>query len=494
MTSLHETLRSAWESDSDRMFLRPPGAEPWTYGALDLLAADLAGVLSRHGAGPGQRVIVQVDKTPEAVAVYLACVRLGAVYVPLNPAYTVAEVEYFVSDADPVVLVARDDSVQSILPSATALLTLDAAGRGTLIDVIALGSRPAAPTPGDGSDVVAMLYTSGTTGRSKGAMLTSDNLVSNAVSLHRIWGWVDGDVLLHGLPIFHTHGLFVALHCAMLGTSEVIFLDRFTVESARQLLPRATVMMGVPTYYHRLLADGGFGAEDARGMRLFTSGSAPLSEAAHRAFEARTGHAILERYGMTEAGMITSNPYAGPRIAGTVGYALPDVDVRVVDDAGAAVRAGTSGTVEVRGPNVFSGYWGLAAKTKAEFRADGFFRTGDIGTLSDDGRLTLAGRSSDVIISGGLNVYPKEIELVLDAVGGVAESAVVGVPHPDFGEAVVAVVVGGSDESALRAACDRQLAAFKRPKAYCMVDELPRNAMGKVQKNELRDSYADLFT
>jgi malonyl-CoA/methylmalonyl-CoA synthetase len=493
MASLYERLCEGWRSEPDRVFLRVPGGPTWTYGALALLAADLSTVLRGLGAARGERVMVQVDKSPESVALYLAALRIGAIYVPLNTAYTPAEVEYFAANARPAVFVGADTGVEEMLPPGTRYATLRPDGSGTLMDPITPGVGNAEPTPGSGSDIVAMLYTSGTTGRSKGAMLTSDNLVSNADALYEIWRWQPEDVLLHLLPIFHVHGLFVALHCAMLGGSEVIFLDRFSVEAARTHLPEATVMMGVPTYYHRLIADDAFGPQHAHRMRLFTSGSAPLTEAAHRAFQAKSGHVILERYGMTEAGMITSNPYDGPRVAGTVGYPLPDVAVRVVNEAGRPVPPGTPGQVQARGPNVFAGYWEMPEKTAETFTLDGYLRTGDIGSLSEDGRLTLAGRSSDMIISGGLNVYPKEVELVLDDVDGVVESAVVGVAHPDLGEAVVAFIVGSATAGTLAEACGSQLAPFKQPKTYVHVSELPRNAMGKIQKNELRSTHTDLF-
>ena len=487
MTSLFEVLAARGTSEPDRVFLDVPGGATWTYGALDRLVGRMGAALLESGGGPGERVMVQVGKSPEAVALYLATLRIGAIYCPLNTAYTPAEVQYFVGDASPAVFVGSDDRARAFSPAGTHFLTLASDGGGTLMDCVGEVLASPDPTPGGGSSVVAMLYTSGTTGRSKGAMLTSDNLVSNALALHEIWRWDDRDVLLHALPIFHVHGLFVALHCAMLGASRVIFVDRFSVESTLGLLPMATVMMGVPTFYHRLLADERLTADRVANMRLFTSGSAPLSEGVHRSFEERTGHRILERYGMTEAGMITSNPYDGARIAGTVGYPLPGVEVRVVDDHGEVSAPGNPGAVEVRGPNVFAGYWQMSERTAAEFRPDGFFRTGDVGTLQPDGRLTLAGRSSDMVITGGLNVYPKEVEIVLDEVTEVEESAVVGVPHVDLGEAVVAFVVGSADESLLAATCADRLAAFKRPKRYIYVDALPRNAMGKVQKRELRD-------
>ncbi len=490
--SVYAALRSRWEHEPGRVFLRVPQGRAWTYEEIDDLAARMATVIRAGGAAPGERVMVQVRKSPEAVALYLACLRTGTVYTPINPAYTDTEVEYFIDDAQPAVLVQAPD--RGVARNGIGVLTLDPTGGGSLLAAAHTAPADTDPTPGSGSDVVAMLYTSGTTGRSKGAMLTSDNLLSNARALHHIWAWQDDDVLLHLLPIFHTHGLFVALHCAMLGASEVIFCERFDPETAIQWLPQATVMMGVPTYYHRLLADPGFDRSHAAGMRLFTSGSAPLSATAHRAFTARSGHEILERYGMTETGMITSNPYYGARVPGTVGYPLPAVEVRVVGEDGAVLPPDRTGMVEVRGPNVFAGYWQMPDKTADAFTADGFFRTGDIGSMAGDGRLTLAGRSSDMIISGGLNVYPKEVELVLDETAGVRESAVVGVPHPDLGEAVVAFVVGEAGEAALAAVCAQRLAGFKRPKAVVFVDELPRNAMGKVQKNLLRESHAGLFS
>ena len=346
-----------------------------------------------------------------------------------------------------------------------------------------------------GEDIACILYTSGTTGRSKGAMLTHANLASNGLALHTIWRWQEGDVLLHTLPIFHAHGLFVALHCAMLSGSELIFLPKFNVDDVRAYLPSATVMMGVPTHYTRLLADPNFGADDCSSIRMFTSGSAPLTPAVFRQFTARTGHTICERYGMTECGIITSNPPEGQRLAGTVGYALPKVEIRVVEDDGRPVASDAIGKVEVIGPNVFPGYWQLPEKTAEEMTHDGFFRTGDIGSMAEDGRLTLVGRVSDLIISGGYNVYPKEIELLLDSVDGVTESAVVGLPHPEFGEGVAAFVVGNGEvtEAELQETLTDRVARFKHPKTYLFIDELPRNAMGKVQKSQLRSDHSEAF-
>jgi len=423
--------------------------------------------------------MVQVAKSPYAVALYLATLRIGAVFVPLNTAYTPTEVDAFVEDAEPAVVVTGAANARP------GSLILEADGSGTL--------KPGAGVEDvgrSGDDPAAMLYTSGTTGRSKGAVLTNDNLISNAKALVEAWRFHESDVLVHALPIFHVHGLFVALHCAMFTASTVVFLDRFDVGEVKRSLGDATVMMGVPTFYSRLLA----APEPFSGVRLFTSGSAPLTAATHREFEHRTGHAILERYGMTEAGMITSNPYEGARIPGTVGFALPGIEVRVtVDDA--VAPPGIAGNVECRGPNVFSGYWRMPDHTAAAFTPDGWLRTGDIGKLDASGRLTLEGRASDMIISGGLNVYPVEVEQVLDAVPGVVEAAVVGLPHPDLGEAVTAFVTTDAayDEQGARASLDA-IARFKHPKQIVEIDALPRNAMGKVLKAELRSRYRSLFS
>ncbi|MFB3078350.1 MAG: AMP-binding protein, partial [Lysobacterales bacterium] len=440
----------------------------------------------------------QVDKSTGAVALYLACLRIGAVYVPLNVAYTAAEVAYFLSDAAPTLFVCRPASADQLYEVARQAGVPVTHTLGTSLDG-SFGHLAHKLTPSEAlterapDDVAAMLYTSGTTGRSKGAMLTLENLASNAVTLHKYWGFRPGDVLLHALPIFHVHGLFVALHCAMLNASSVIFLPSFNTHEVRLALADATVMMGVPTFYTRLLDDKQFTREDCRNIRLFISGSAPLTEQTFTEFEQRTGHRILERYGMTETNMITSNPLDGERVAGTVGYALPGIEVRVTSDSGEPLPPGELGSVELKGPNVFTGYWRMPQKTAREFRSDGFFITGDLGLLDQDGRLSLVGRSKDLIISGGYNIYPQEIESVIDALPGVVESAVIGVPHPDFGESVIAVVVASKDQAATEAsiveATALQLARFKQPRRVILVDELPRNTMGKVQKNNLRDRY-----
>lgn len=470
-------------------FLTAPDGGTRSYAEIGDLARRMASALAAAGARPGDRIAVQVEKSAENVALYLAALLGGFVYLPLNTAYTDEELSYFIADAEPAIFV-TDPARAASAPGGPRALTLDARGHGSLTDA-AQSAGPAASVARERDDLAVILYTSGTTGRPKGAMITHGNLTSNTRALHRLWGFRPGDVLLHALPVFHIHGLFVALGTAMLNGSEILFLPKFDAGDVRRLLPRASVMMGVPTFYSRLLADPDFGAEDCRSVRLFISGSAPLTPETFRAFEARTGHPILERYGMSEAGMIASNPLDGARIAGTVGFPLPGVELRI----------GEGGVVEVRGPNVFKGYWRNPEKTAAEFREGGWFSTGDIGYLSADGRLTLSGRAKDLIIVGGYNVYPREIEDVLDALPGVAESAVIGVPHPDMGEGVVAVLVPArgsaaapplSDDDLKRAVA--RLARFKQPRKFVWLDALPRNAMGKVQKASLRRQLASAFS
>ncbi len=468
-----------------------PDGGAWSYGDLDERSAAMAGALSTLGVETGDRVVVQVDKSADGIALYLACLRLGAVFVPLNTAYTPEEVASFVADAQPSLFVGRPGPEP---PAGAAATTLGTAGDGALAE-LADRCQPRHDTvPRGPDDWAAMLYTSGTTGRSKGAMLSCRNLVSNARALVDAWRFAPDDVLLHVLPVFHVHGLFVALHCALVVGATVRLHARFDVEAVVADLRESTVFMGVPTHYHRLLAHPGLDADACARMRLFTSGSAPLPAHEHEAFAARTRHRIVERYGMTETMILTSNPYDGDRVAGTVGLALDGIELRVADEAGLPVGPGEAGTVEVRGPNVFLGYWGMPEATAASTRHDGWFVTGDIGSLDEEGRLTLAGRASDLIISGGYNVYPKEVELVVDQAPGVDESAVVGLPDPDLGEVVVAVVVpreraDAVDEAAVLAACEA-LARFKRPRRVVVVDELPRNAMGKVQKAALREQLA----
>jgi len=457
----------------------------YTYADLEAQSARYANLLLRLGLTPGDRVAVQIDKSPDNVFLYLGCLRAGLVYLPLNTAYRENEIAYFVGDAEPKAAFCRAES-RSWFRGVPHLLDPGAAANE---------SSEFATVKRSPDDLACIIYTSGTTGRPKGAMITHGNLTSNALALHEAWHFQPGDVLLHALPLFHVHGLFVALHTALLNASRILFHPRFDAVAVLGALPRASVFMGVPTYYVRLLAEPSFGREHCRGMRLFVSGSAPLLPATFEEFRARTGHTILERYGMTETGMNTSNPYSGERRAGTVGFPLPRVEVRVVDDADRALPAGTPGHLQVRGPNVMRGYWRQPEKTREEFTADGWFRTGDIGTVDDRGYVSIVGRAKDLVISGGYNVYPKEIELLLDELPGVMESAVFGVPHPDFGEAVVAAIVPQQGkklvEEEVIAHVKARLANYKVPKRVVFVSELPRNTMGKVQKNELRRRYAE---
>ncbi|NYZ17265.1 malonyl-CoA synthase [Azospirillum sp. RWY-5-1] len=506
--NIYALFRSRFPADTGRPFIEVPDDQPggprvWSYADLDAATGRYARLLADLGVRKGDRVAVQVEKSPESIVLYLATVRAGGVYLPLNPAYTRAEVEYFLTDAEPRVFVCRPETAETLAPVASAagvaaLLTLGTHGDGTLPERAAAGDPAFDTVPAGPDDLAAILYTSGTTGRSKGAMLSHRNLSSNALTLHAYWGFRPDDVLLHALPIFHTHGLFVATNCVLLNGGAMIFLAKFDADAMLRHLPRATVVMGVPTFYTRLLAHPGLTREATAHVRLFVSGSAPLLADTHREFSARTGQAILERYGMTETGMLTSNPLDGERIPGTVGFPLPEVELRVTGEGGAVLGTDEVGTIEVRGPNVFSGYWRMPEKTKQEIREGGWFITGDVGKVDGRGYVHIVGRAKDLIISGGFNVYPKEVETVIDAIPGVSESAVVGLPHPDFGEAVAAVVQrrAGSDapaEADVVAACKEQLANFKVPKRVFFVDELPRNSMGKVQKNLLRDRHADVF-
>ena len=472
-------------------------ADTWTYGDLTRWSRLMAGALQSLGVVPGDRVLVQVDKSAHAVALYLGCLRLGAVYVPLNTAYTDAEVDYFVGDAEPKVYVRRDDDGARFASVPMSIVTLGAEGAGSLTDV-ATEAEPFTGIVGrEPGDIAAIVYTSGTTGRSKGAMLTHHNLDSSARVLTSAWGWRDDDVLLHALPIFHVHGLFVALHCALLNATPMIFLPRFDAARVAAALPHASVMMGVPTFYTRLLEHPEVDRQRCAGVRLFVSGSAPLTEATFAAWEARTGHRILERYGMSETMMNTSNPLDGDRVPGTVGFPLPGVEVRMAAEDGRLVEPGEVGVIEVRGPNVFAGYWRMPEKTAEEFRDDGFFITGDLGIMDPEGRVSIVGRAKDLIISGGYNVYPKEIERLLDEMPGVVESAVIGVPHPDLGEGIVAVLVAERsdiDLTAVRGMLAARLARFKQPKAVVHVEVLPRNAMGKVQKTDLKRRFENVFS
>ncbi|MBD3764264.1 MAG: malonyl-CoA synthase [Rhodobacterales bacterium] len=477
-----------------------PGAPAVTADAFHALVAQVAHALWASGVVPGDRVAVQVAKSPMALAVYGGAVAAGAVFLPLNTAYTPVEVDYFLGNATPRLLICDPAAQAALAPVAAArgvgLMTLDAEGRGSLADLAAGQPATVDPVPRGSDDLAAILYTSGTTGRSKGAMLSHGNLLSNARVLADLWRFTDRDVLLHALPIFHTHGLFVACNVSLLTGGAMIFLPGFDADRVIEALPQATAMMGVPTFYTRLLDDPRLTRDLVAHMRLFVSGSAPLLAETHVGFEARTGHRILERYGMTETNMNTSNPHDGDRRPGTVGLPLPGVELRIVAD-GAEAAPGAVGMIEVRGPNVFRGYWQMPDKTAEDLRPDGWFITGDLGTLSADGYVTIVGRAKDLVITGGLNVYPREVEMALDEVPGVLESAVIGLPHPDLGEAVFAVLARrpGADlqpETALAAIRDR-LARFKQPRAAVVVDALPRNTMGKVQKAELRRIHAGWF-
>jgi len=450
----------------------------------------------------GDRIVVQVEKSIEAVLLYLACLRYGAIYIPLNPAYTKEEVEYFLQDSDPTLFVCIPERESSMRALATEigipnLISLGQNVDGSIFDKLMNleSSQHVANCSED--DLAAILYTSGTTGRSKGAMLTHHNLLSNALILLDYWCWDEDDVLLHALPIFHVHGLFVALHCALLNSSKVIFLDRFDTKRIIKELPNSTVMMGVPTFYVRLLRDNEFNKEKCSNMRLFISGSAPLLPETFYSFESLTGKKILERYGMTETGMLTSNPYNGDRIAGTVGYLLPTVKGRISNQNGQPVSDEEIGILEVKGPNIFTGYWGMPEKTASEFRSDGYFVTGDMASIDNTGRISIVGREKDLVISGGYNVYPKEIESILDEISGVNESCVIGLTHVDFGEAVTALIVeekhSKTSEKEIFKNLKDKLAKYKHPKAIMFIDELPRNTMGKVQKNVLRLKYKEYY-
>jgi acyl-CoA synthetase (AMP-forming)/AMP-acid ligase II len=500
LPTIHRAFAEQVARHPDKALFELPDGRSISYRETDRVVARIAARLVADGVVPGDRVAMQVDKSPEAIALYLATLRVGGVFLPLNTAYTGAEMEYFIGDAEPRVLVCSPQRhAEHTHHEGTGLVveTLGTDGDGTLLDgedhhddlYEATADEPA-----------AILYTSGTTGRSKGAVLTHGNLASNCRALLEAWRFTEDDRLIHALPVFHVHGLFVAANMALTAGASMYYLAKFDAEKICDLLPEASVLMGVPTFYTRLLKSDRLTPETCASMRLFVSGSAPLLAADHEAFEARTGHAILERYGMTETGMNTTNPYeGGPRKPGTVGMPLPGTEIRVVDpEKGEAIPDGQVGSIEVRGPNVFTGYWRMPEKTASEFRADGFFITGDLGRIDEDGYLCISGRGKDLIISGGFNVYPKEIEELLDAHPKVLESAVIGVPHPDFGETVVAVVVrqpGQAPESdELLASIAGDLARFKHPRAVRIVEALPRNVMGKVQKAELRKQYNELFT
>ncbi len=485
-----------------QVFLHLVDGQTISYAAFLGMAAQYAGALTKMGLTPGDRLAVQIAKSPQALAVYAACAQAGVVFLPLNTAYTADEVAYFVENSGARLVLCDQSSHAAMVPVAAAcgaaLATMNADGSGSFHDMASDLADSFETVDRTEDDLAAFLYTSGTTGRSKGAMLTQANLLSNAQTLMAEWRFTQDDVLLHALPIFHTHGLFVASNITLLAGGQMIFLPSFNLDQVIAHLPKATTMMGVPTFYTRLLGDDRFTKDLAAHMRLFVSGSAPLLAETHVKFEQRTGLRILERYGMTETNMNTSNPYDGERRAGTVGFALPGVELKITDSqTGETLPQGEIGEIEVRGPNVFKGYWQMPEKTAEELRADGFFITGDLGQIDQDGYVHIVGRNKDLIISGGYNIYPKEIELLLDAEPNVQESAVIGVPHPDFGETVVAILVPDGDSApdldAIKANISKSLARFKHPQRIIVMPELPRNTMGKVQKKALRDQYKDLF-
>ena len=522
-------LERAVREGPERLFIETSRGRHLTYGAFAQLSCGLVAALVRRGVAVGDRVVVKVDKSVEAIALYIACLRMGAVFVPLNPASTAHELEYFIHDADPRLIVVRPEDLAAAaalapqgegarivtlgtdadgtllaavdvqMPMAGSLEAKAEIGRGATAEIHGGASSPSDLRNPDPNLLAALLYTSGTTGKPKAAMLTRGNLASNAASLVELWRFTKADVLLHALPVFHIHGLFVATNTVLASAASMIFMPKFDAVEVLRSLPRATVMMGVPTYYTRLLGDSGLSRAVTRNVRLFVSGSAPLSAEHHREFEKRTGHAILERYGMTETGMITSNLYER-RVPGSVGAPLPGVEVRISDTESGALLPGADavGMIELRGPNVFRGYWRNPQKTASEFRADGFFVTGDVGRIDAHGYVHIVGRAKDLIISGGFNVYPAEVEQELNALPGVLESAVFGVPHPDFGEGVTALIVRAAgqpdpDEGAVLRQLKDRLAGYKVPKRVLFAPELPRNAMGKLQKQVLRNAHAKLY-
>lgn len=498
--NLFARFLEAAPADRGEPLLERPGRPPLSWRDMLEASGRIATLLRERGLQPGDRVTVQVAKSAEAVWLYLACLRGGFVFHPLNEAYQPAELAFLLQDAAPALAVcdpAREALFRELAPADCQVLCLAADGSGSLMEEAARHDPDTGVVQRQPGDLAALLYTSGTTGRPKGAMISHGNLAANAAALVAAWGFTRTDRLLHALPIYHAHGLFVGLGCVLMSGARLLFLERFAPDAVLDALPRATVMMGVPTYYSRLLQQPGFDRDACAHMRLFISGSAPLLPETFASFRQRSGHAILERYGMTETGMNTSNPLHGERKAGSVGPPLPGVELRIADADDRPLPAGAIGEIQLRGANVFAGYWGLPEKTAEAFTADGFFRSGDQGTIDAGGYVSIIGRSKDLVISGGLNVYPREVEILLDALPGVAESAVIGAPHPDLGEAVIAVIVASGDgapaEQAIIAALKRQLAGFKVPKRVFMVTELPRNAMGKVEKAVLRKRHEHAF-
>jgi malonyl-CoA/methylmalonyl-CoA synthetase len=497
MTNLYDLFQDRFQSGTD-FILSPDNKVLASYEDLDCKSAQYANCLIDLGLSRGDRVIVQVEKSIECLYLYFACLRAGLIYLPLNTAYQKHELEYFINDATPELIICSPDNEElykslSTGKSTSKIFTLDESSTGSLSKNCEGLPTLFQSAQCDASDIAAILYTSGTTGRPKGAMISHGNLIENSLALHKAWGWVPGDIMLHALPIFHIHGLFVATHLAVLNASPIIFLKNFAADEVIRLLPSATVYMGVPTNYTRLLANSDLNQAACQNMRLFTAGSAPLLPQTFAEFESRTGHTIVERYGMTETGMNTSNPLEGIRKAGTVGPPLPDVSCKVVDNKGTEVGTGETGNLLVKGGNVFKGYWQMPEKTKEEFTEDGYFKTGDLASCDEDGYISIVGRNKDMIITGGLNVYPREIEECIDKLDGVQESAVIGLSDDDFGEAVTAIVVltkdSNLDAQSITAYLKDTVANFKVARKVYFLDELPRNTMGKVQKNLLREMY-----
>ena len=495
-------LHQQMTQSENRVMLELQERNNITYGDANSLSAKLANKLKKLGLKTGDRITCQVEKSPEVVLLYLACLRSRIIFHPINTAYTLKEVEFFFMDAQPALVVCDPSALDDITLSAkrcdiNAVYTLDASGNGTLTNDLSEFSDQHSIVQQQSDDTALLIYTSGTTGKPKAAMITHNNLKSNTESLLSVWGWSTDDVLLHVLPLFHVHGLCVALNCPIMKASKIIFRSVFSVQDTVRLLSQATILMGVPTIYSRLLAAKNLTKASSRKIRLFISGSAPLRPETHREFEQKTGHRILERYGMTEAGMITSNPLDGDRVAGSVGFALPDVELRVRNENGELAKAGHPGVLEISGPNVFNGYWRNETATSEVFSEDGYFITGDIATISEEGVVTIVGRKSDLIISAGFNIYPKEIEIQLNRIPDIADSSVFGVPHPDLGEAVVAALIQDesttSGEPEILDRLKSELSSFKIPRRFIWMDEFPRNAMGKIEKNKLRERYGDLF-
>ena len=496
--NLYKILFDEFNQTETNICFDIPGKRQWSYKGIDNLSSLFASYLKSIGLKKGDRIISQTEKSVASIGLYLACLRTGIIYTPLNTSYTLKEVEYFIENIQPKLFVCKPDKMDSISLVCKKLNIPNYQSLGKseedpfLKEILTLKQSNVFENCEE-NDTAAILFTSGTTGKSKGAMITHGNLSSNAFALKETWNFTQRDTLLHALPTFHVHGLFVALHTAFLSTSKIIFLEKFDVYEITRNLKKSTVMMGVPTFYSRLMSEKNFNNNLYKDMRLFISGSAPLTEKTFNEFKNKTGHSILERYGMTETGMITSNPLIGERVEGTVGFSLPDIKIRVAKD-NKILTSNEKGVVEVKGPNVFKGYWRMKEKTKEEFTEDGFFITGDIGQIDLQGRLTLSGRSGDMIISGGFNVYPKEIEIILNTIDGIKESAVIGVKHLDFGECPIAILVpdGLSNrikDDFINSLLQEALAKYKIPKSYIWINALPVNAMGKVQKKDLRLKY-----